>query len=268
MLLNNKKAKIHRYHSGELRLLRSQLDKYIKNNYVQIVHENDYSFLELLLIIDYYINKNVKVDLVLTYLPYQRMDHKDRDELDTLNNMFNILNKMNINNITICEPHCNLDDKNVNTLSYVRLLFPKVKEDLELDKDDYVAFCDKGSKNRYKGLFKNTLTFEKTRNDKTGEIDTYVLKDKVDPSKKVLLVDDIISTGSTMIKAASILNELGVKHIYILCGHLEKKHKAIINCPYVKKIFTTNSLTKLETLKIKLFNVKDLLIEGGVLNNE
>ena len=87
MYINGQELKIRRYSSGELKLLRSELNKYITENKVEILHTNDLSMFELFLIIDYYNSNNILVDLILTYLPYQRMDHDGTNEVNTLINV-------------------------------------------------------------------------------------------------------------------------------------------------------------------------------------
>lgn len=88
------------------------------------------------------------------------------------------------------------------------------------------------------------------------KIDTLEIKGNVDvKDRDVLLIDDIIGGGSTMIKAISKLKESGAKHIYIGATHgfflgnsLEKlKQKA-------DKIITTTSI-KNETSVIDVFNI-------------
>ena len=85
MYINGRKLKVRRYSSGELKFIKSDLNSYAINNRVKIVYLGEYSLFELLLILKYYVSNGVLVDLILSYLPYQRMDHRGRDELDTVN---------------------------------------------------------------------------------------------------------------------------------------------------------------------------------------
>ena len=96
MLINKTIFNPKRYSSGELKLVKSELDKYVKDGQVEILYENDLSFFELLIIIRYYKKQNVKIYLILSYLPYQRMEHSGRNELDTMHYVANILNDLNL----------------------------------------------------------------------------------------------------------------------------------------------------------------------------
>lgn len=262
MYINGQKLHIRRYSSGELKLIKSTLDKYIIDNKVNILYINEYSLFELLLIINYYKEKGVIIDLILTYLPYQRMDHKDRDELDTITNVANIFNALKLNSITICEPHCNTEIFNkVTNISFVKLLTNKVFEEINFTKDDIIVLTDKGGCNRYSYLSNNLVYFNKVRDIETGLIIKHEPVGNLDINKKFIIVDDIISTGDTIINIVDTLTKLGVREIYILAGHIEKNkyNNRVINHENIIKVFSTNSLRKRQTRKLKLYDTKELI---------
>ena len=260
MLINNKPFKCFRYSSGELRLVRSELNSFIENNTVTILSENDYSLFELLLIIDYYKQIDVKINLILTYLPYQRMDHKGRDELNTLGDVANIFNYLKLNSLLLCEPHSDYEDfNNSKKFSYIENMVDDVFKEVKFNKDeDYIVVTDKGSFKRYAHLAKHICRFEKERDLNTGIIAKHQIVGDIDVTKKVIIVDDIISTGTTILNVVNTLWEMGVKEIYILCGHIEnnKQNISVIKNEKIKKIFSTNSLRKKGNKKLKLFNVR------------
>ena len=70
MYINNNRLKVRRYSSGELKFVRSDMDKLITDNRVEILYVGGYTIFELLLVLKYYKKKNVLIDLVLDYLPY------------------------------------------------------------------------------------------------------------------------------------------------------------------------------------------------------
>lgn len=262
MYINGQKLHIRRYSSGELKLIRSILDKYIIDNKVSILYTNEYSLFELLLIINYYKEKGVNIDLILTYLPYQRMDHEGRDELDTINNVANIFNALHLNSITICEPHCNTNMfNNVTNVSLVRLLKEKVFKEIDFTENDIILLTDKGGYIRYGYMSKNLVYFNKVRDLETGLIIKHELIGNLDITKKIIIVDDIISTGDTIINIVEKLTEMGAKDIYIFAGHIEnnKYNNRILNHKNIKKVFSTNSLRKRQTKKLKLYDTKELI---------
>jgi len=59
---------------------------------------------------------------------------------------------------------------------------------------------------------------EKTRDKVTGEV-TFELKALNVKDKDVVIFDDIISTGSTMIHAVKMLRKQGARRIYAACVH-------------------------------------------------
>lgn len=263
MVINGKKLEIRRYSSGELKFIRSELDECVENDRVKIIYENEYSFFELILILKYYLNKGVLIDLVLSYLPYQRMDHKDKDELDTVNYVAQLFNDMKLNSITICEPHCDVDM--FNNCAKISLVY-RIK-DLVFDKigfkqdTDVVVLADKGGVRRYGGIAKNIVYFEKKRDETTGLIIEHNIVGELDKCKKVVIVDDIVSTGDTIVNIIEKLIEEGIKEIYLLVGHYEvnKYNERIFGFKEMKKVFSSNSLTKNSKRKLKLYDVCELI---------
>ena len=84
---------------------------------------------------------------------------------------------------------------------------------------------------------------QKSRNRHTGEVtcETSSLKVK---GKTVIIFDDIISTGGTIISATKILKNIGAKEIFVACVHplliKEAKDRILING--VSEIVSTDSL--------------------------
>ena len=263
MLINNKKLKVRRYSSGELKFVRSELDNYIENNRVRIIYENEYSVFELILVLKYYLNKDVLVDLILAYLPYQRMDKTGKDELDTVNYVAELFNALKLNSITICEPHCDVNVfSNCNRVSLVEKMKDRVFKEIDFSQDkDVVVLTDKGGVKRYGNIAKNIVYFEKKRDENTGLIIEHDIVGNINKDCKVVIVDDIVSTGDTIVNIIEKLIELGVKEIYLLVGHYEvnKYNERISKFREIKKVFSSNSLTKNSKDKLKLYNICELL---------
>ena len=262
MYINGEKLKVRRYSSGEFKFIRSVLDKYIVNNKVEILFENKFSFFELLLILNYYKNKNVLIDLILAYLPYQRMDHVGRDELDTVNYVADVLNKLDLNSLTICEPHCDISNfTNSKQFSFVDYLKDKLFEEINFDKSkDIVVLADKGGVKRYGHISKNIVYFNKVRDIDSGLIVKHEIVGDVDVNKNIVIVDDIISTGDTLFNIIEELSKLGSKKIYVISGHIEnnKYNKRIYEHENVVNVYSSNSLKKKGVKKLKLFDASDM----------
>lgn len=260
MYINGRKLKVRRYSSGELKFIKSDLNSYIIENRVKILYLGEYSLFELILVLRYYVENGVLVDLILAYLPYQRMDHKGRDELDTVNYVANMFNEMNLNSITICEPHCDVSSfKKVKNFSYVDCFKERVFKDIGFDcNEDTIVLTDKGGVKRYGKISRNNVYFNKVRDENSGLIVKHEIVGNV--RGKALIVDDIISTGDTIVNIIEELIKNEVKEIYILAGHIEnnKYNKRIFEYENVIKVYSSNSLKKRSFSKLCLFDVKRL----------
>jgi len=257
MIINNQFVKIRRYSSREMKLRFTHLLKLAVNNAVTIIYSQEESFLELLLICRMFLDNKIKVSLVLTYLPYQRMDHKT-DNL--VKYVAQTLNSLKLKQLLICEPHCNLKFfKNATRISFVNQIFKKIKSKIGFDEEkDYVIFTDKGSKEKYGHIGKNHIYFIKKRDKKTGLIKTHEMVGKIEPDRKALLVDDIISSGDTIMSCLELLPNIKID---IIVGHFEKNkyNLRVLSSDKVNKVYCSNSLTKKPRKNLVLIKAENLL---------
>lgn len=262
MYINGNKLNVRRYSSGELKLIKSCLDRYIVDNKVTILYIGNYTLFELILVLKYYVKKGVIVDLVLSYLPYQRMDHEDRDELDTINYVANIFNGLNLNSVIIGEPHCKINMfNNAQAFSYVDFIKDSVFEEIGFEEEkDVVVLADKGGLRRYGDIASNVVYFNKVRDLETGLIIKHEIVGNIDSGRKAVIVDDIISTGDTIVNIIEELIRIGFEKIFVLAGHIEnnKYNKRIFTYDAVKKAYSTNSLKKRSIKKLKLYDVRKI----------
>ena len=87
--------------------------------------------------------------------------------------------------------------------------------------DGIVLAPDKGARERAKAVAEK-LGFEFSHFEKRRISPTEVEMRPVDvdvSGKNVLIVDDIISTGGTMVKAANLLREMGAKKVFVAATH-------------------------------------------------
>ncbi len=83
----------------------------------------------------------------------------------------------------------------------------------------------------------------KYRSRVTGEITTRVWKDFDVNGKEVLILDDVISTGKTMLNAIKIVKEGGAREIYCAATHYipSKAHEMLMKAG-AKEVIATNSI--------------------------
>ncbi|MFH1521909.1 MAG: ribose-phosphate diphosphokinase [archaeon] len=128
----------------------------------------------------------------------------------------------------------------------------------ELPKKDWVVISpDKGGVERAKKIAKTLgaplLTIKKVRNN---HINMWL--DKELPREDVLIVDDMISSGTTILKAVKILKKKGAKNIYCISTHGlfigEARNKLLKSG--IKKIFVTNSLPIKSSKQIRVKKIE------------
>lgn len=129
------------------------------------------------------------------------------------------------------------------------------EKDLVIDKDHLIVISpDEGALNRAvffagvlgvnTGMFYKRRDYTKVVNGKNPIVAHEFLGDNID-GKDVIIIDDMISSGGSMIDTARQLKQMNAKHVYILCTFglftegMEQFDKAYDKC-YFDKIITTN----------------------------
>jgi ribose-phosphate pyrophosphokinase len=99
------------------------------------------------------------------------------------------------------------------------------------------------------------IALKKSRNRKTGKV--RIQSSKVDVSgRDLILVDDIISTGSSIVKAAQFLKRQKCKRVFVACTHglfVEGAEKKIKKAG-VSRIISTNTIPR-NTSKVDVSGV-------------
>ncbi|HAA43066.1 MAG TPA: ribose-phosphate pyrophosphokinase, partial [Ruminiclostridium sp.] len=86
-------------------------------------------------------------------------------------------------------------------------------------------------------------------------------------NKRVILVDDLIDTGGTIINAANALTEMGAKEVYACCTHGVLSGNAVerIEKSELKELITLNTIPLTEekrSPKIKSLSVAPVFAEA------
>ena len=115
-------------------------------------------------------------------------------------------------------------------------------------------------------IIQREVTFlEKTRDKLTGMVSIEDVLDFKVKDKDVILVDDMISTGNSIIKACEVLRKNGAKRIFVICSHallLNKALDKIIRAGATEVISTNsipNSCSKVDLSKI----ISEVISENG-----
>lgn len=71
--------------------------------------------------------------------------------------------------------------------------------------------------------------------------------------KNIIIIDDIIDTGNTILKAAEALKKEGAKKIYIAATHglFTKSFESFDKCEFIDKVFISDSIERVYDIKSK-----------------
>jgi ribose-phosphate pyrophosphokinase len=139
--------------------------------------------------------------------------------------------------------HFKIKSKNVSAVPQLVKYFKKLRLNKPL-----VVSPDLGGSQRAKDFAKiygtNFIALKKQRNKKTGKVLIKSTNLNEVKGKDLILVDDMISTGGSIIKATEFLKKQKCKRIFVACTHAllradaEKKIRRV----GVSKIVSTNTI--------------------------
>ena len=115
-------------------------------------------------------------------------------------------------------------------------------------KDPLIVSPDQGGKNRAKEFANefnlDYIALEKTRDKKIGTVKIKTKNLKQVENRDLILVDDMISTGGSIIKATQFLKKQKCKKIYVACTHalLMNDAEKKIRKAGVTSIISTNTI--------------------------
>jgi ribose-phosphate pyrophosphokinase len=102
----------------------------------------------------------------------------------------------------------------------------------------------------------NILSLVKTRDRFTGDVSISLSEDLPLKKRTALIVDDMISTGTSVIKAIELLKKNNVGDVYVICTHallLDDAKEKLLKAG-IKGILSTNSIPN-EFAKVDLSSV-------------
>lgn len=189
---------------------------------------------------------------IIPYLPYCRADHVFRSgEAVPLEVVIKLYESAGLSKIVFVDPHTikmpemfEIDTVNISALS----LFAEKIEEIGFDKKNSVIVSpDMGGLRRMEQLSDmlggvSFTSIEKDRDYETGDIKASGIHGEV--KETCFIVDDIISSGRTIVQAVDKLSDLGAKNIYVFATHpvfSEEVTKILKECK-AKNVFVTDSI--------------------------
>jgi ribose-phosphate pyrophosphokinase len=105
-------------------------------------------------------------------------------------------------------------------------------------------------------------TIDKNRDLKSGKIEASKIHGVV--KKKAIVVDDMISTGNTIVAAVDLLSKKGAEGIVVFATHpvFSKDAHILLQKSKVKKVFVTDTIS---VPKEKLFPKLEVLSVAGII---
>ncbi len=186
----------------------------------------DTNLLQALLLVSKAKQFSTNVILVIPYMGYARQDREFLPgEVVTMQVIAKLFKTAGASKIIVVDIHSliglkqfKMPAKNVSAVPELVRYFKKLRL-----KDPLVVSPDLGGKERAKEFARHFKTdfivLKKQRNRKTGKV-KIVSSNRSDVSgRDLILVDDMISTGGSIIKATEFLKKQKCKRVYAACTH-------------------------------------------------
>lgn len=264
----------HMFPDGEQRVM---LKEPVVDEDVVIIQSTgmptDKHYVELFLLLDAAKRNGAKsVTAVIPYLGYSRQDHVFRDgEARSLEVMINLIEVSGATRMIGFDFHSikipELFTIPVTQLSALPLFASEIKQLGFIDNDTVLVSPDMGGLRRL-GQLSDMLggmaqtSIEKDRDLKTGDIEASGVHGTI--KKRCLIVDDMISSGRTIVQAAEILFKNGAEEIYVFATHpvFSEDAPKILQDSVVRKVFVTNTIAVPEGKrfeKLEILSVAEMI---------
>ena len=222
----------------------------------------DTNLLHLLSVISKVRKYSSKIYAVMPYIGYARQDREFLEgEIITISVIGQMLRTVGTKKIITIDIHSSKSLKELKISSEnVTAVFELVKYFKKLRiTNPLVVSPDSGGKQRAKEFAKllgtDFLYLEKNRNRKTGQVNILTSKVSV-KNRNIILVDDMISTGGSIIKSTQFLKKQKCKRIFVACTHallVNDAEKRIRNAG-VSQIISTNTIPR-KTSKVDVSKI-------------
>ncbi len=256
--LHKGKFTIKKFSDGEIYV---EVKEKVKNKSVWVLASTNPpgdNLLELLFLLDALKREKAKINLLIPYFGYARQDRRKEGESLSAEVVSNLLKQAN--KIKIIHVH---SPRLKKFLNYDDIIPLKLYYSI-ITKYDVIVAPDKGSLNLVKRISKKTkipfALMEKIRPAHEKAVITKI-KGKV-KNKKAIIIDDMISTGGTVIAASKSLKQAGATEISVIATHgifAADAIKRIEKSP-IKKVYVTNSILQKQHFKnIKVIDLSKFI---------
>ena len=192
-----------------------------------------------------------EVIVVIPYMGYARQDREFLPgEIVTMKVLGKLFKSAGASKIIVVDIHSSIGlkyfsikTKNVTAIPDLVGFFKKLSL-----KNPLIVSPDQGGKERAKEFAKefnsDYISLEKTRDKKTGKVKIKTKNLAEVENRDLILVDDMISTGGSIIKATQFLKKQKCKRIYVACTHalLMNDAENKIKKAGVTSIISTNTI--------------------------
>jgi len=256
-------AKTRVFPDGESKITFGRIPK---NSIVLVVQSTyppvDTNLLQVLSIISQVRKVSSKIYAIMPYMGYVRQDRQFLSgEVVTMSIIARMIQAAGAKKVVVVDIHSKtalnhfkIPKENVSAIPELAKYFKKMKL-----KNALVVSPDMGGSLRAKKFASllniDFITLKKSRNRNTGKVQIHSSKADV-RGKDLILVDDIISTGGSIIKAAQFLKRQKCKRLFVACTHgllVEDAEKKIKKAG-VSQIISTNTIPR-STSKVDVSGV-------------
>lgn len=240
----------------------------------------DQNFMELFFIVDALKRSGAsQVTAVVPYLGYQRQDHIFRDgEAVSLEVVVKTLEAVGTDNVIAVDLHSvkipEVFKIPVTHLSALPLFAKKIKAEKIGNGEGVLISPDMGGIRRIK-ILSDLLggmpygAIEKDRDLITGSVEAkdMELHGITDvKGKTAIIVDDMISSGGTIVKAVDLLKEKGFTKVYVFATHAVFSQNAptLLMDASIEKVFVTNSVlipADKKFPKLEVISLAEMIVE-------
>ena len=256
-------AKTRVFPDGESKITFGRIPK---NSIVIVVQSTyppvDTNLLQILSIISQARKASSKIYAIIPYMGYARQDRQFLSgEVVTMSIVAKMLEVAGAKKVVVVDIHSKtalnhfkISKESVSAIPELAKYFKKLKL-----KNALVVSPDMGGALRAKKfaslLNTDFIALKKSRDRNTGKVQIHSSKADV-RGKDLILVDDIISTGGSIIKAAQFLKRQKCKRVFVACTHglfVEDAEKKIKKAG-VSQIISTNTIPR-STSKVDVSGV-------------